>query len=1083
MQHSYQSYPRFKSWIFSTFVLILLSAFSGPVASAEKPTAPPGNSGLKPGAIIKHKGNSTAITGGPFLTDPSKRHPREIATGFVREHKDVFGLSEEHLQQLVERKTTSSGHNGASHVYLEQVIEGHRVSGMVMTVNIDKHGRIVSAGGPVAKGKPTGVEFLTGSEAVWYAGQAAGIFIPALNPLASRGAQQRWENTFANVRFPNPVTAELVWLEISPDELRLTWETDFEIDGSRWLQSFVDAETGEVLQQHNRYLEAGPEGTVYTGQHPEDSGPRAVTPFTGINGTWVSDRFSTGNNVLAYRDLADDDDGASGNVLSTPASPDPDYQHFNFPWTNAWRTTADEESVAALDADLSAVITQLFYYTNVMHDWLYGYGFDEASGNFQVDNFGNGGSGNDPVKAEAQDGWDFGCIDDKDDDDPTNDEAIRCRNNANFATPGDGSSPRMQMYMWAPSRPYGDGSMDGDVIAHEYGHGVSNRLVGGGSLGNAMVNGSLGEGWSDIISFLKWGDTTVGEYVTGNSTRGIRRVAYDTSNQLYSDYNPNAGSPHPNGEIWATMVYDIRAELGINETAQLVIDGMKSTVASPDYMDARDGIITADALNNAGANYCMLWRVFANRGLGLNATFNPASSSSPTNNFDLPAVCVPTADAGGAYVTDEGTDVVLDASASTAGSDPSGDEIVQYEWDFDNDSQYDDATGVSPTFTMVGDNNVFAIGLRITTEAGITDEDSTTITVDNVTPQVSLQPVTASSENAAIQLDWSVSDAGWLDLLTATVDWDDGLGPQPLSGSLENVRPDATLSGLTAHTYGDNGVYTIEVCGSDDDGASACSNVDATISNVDPTAVLAEELYIAHADEDVVVEGNSTDPGSDDLTAIWDWDITDLDPAESNVLSLVNPPDPDPAKSPSIQPRDVDWSESHAYSTACLYDLAFTVSDDDGGDAEDTAVVIVTGNESTIYGSGWWMNQYRNKNPNDFETVQLVCFLKITSFLSDVFEEVNSPLTTRAHAVNVLFVKGNNGSDEELFDEQLPAVWLNFANGAFDLDTLVDTDGDDIPDTTFEDTVRAAEAVRLDGTATREELLAQKDILESLMIL
>jgi len=45
-----------------------------------------------------------------------------------------------------------------------------------------------------------------------------------------------------------------------------------------------------------------------------------------------------------------------------------------------------------------------------MHDWLYGYGFDEASGNFQVDNFGRGGSGGDPVLAEAQDGWDFGCL-------------------------------------------------------------------------------------------------------------------------------------------------------------------------------------------------------------------------------------------------------------------------------------------------------------------------------------------------------------------------------------------------------------------------------------------------------------------------------------------------------------------------------------------------------------------------------------------------------------------------------------------------------------------------------------------------
>ena len=113
----------------------------------------------------------------------------------------------------------------------------------------------------------------------------------------------------------------------------------------------------------------------------------------------------------------------------------------------------------------------------------------------------------------------------------SDDDDIRCLNNANFGTPGDGSSPRMQMYMWAPGRPYRDGDVDGDVIAHEYGHGVSSRLVGGGTLGynGGDQRGALGEGWSDVVSYLKWGDAVVGEYVTGNSTTGIRSVAYDNS--------------------------------------------------------------------------------------------------------------------------------------------------------------------------------------------------------------------------------------------------------------------------------------------------------------------------------------------------------------------------------------------------------------------------------------------------------------------------------------------------------------------------------------------------------------------------
>ncbi len=67
----------------------------------------------------------------------------------------------------------------------------------------------------------------------------------------------------------------------------------------------------------------------------------------------------------------------------------------------------------------NAAITNLFYWTNIIHDVTYQYGFDEASGNFQQNNYGNGGAGNDPVNAEAQDG------------------SGTC--NANFSTPGDGS--------------------------------------------------------------------------------------------------------------------------------------------------------------------------------------------------------------------------------------------------------------------------------------------------------------------------------------------------------------------------------------------------------------------------------------------------------------------------------------------------------------------------------------------------------------------------------------------------------------------------------------------------------------------
>ena len=65
---------------------------------------------------------------------------------------------------------------------------------------------------------------------------------------------------------------------------------------------------------------------------------------------------------------------------------------------------------------------------NIMHDFSFHYGFDEAAGNFQFSNYSGDGIGGDYVNAEAQDG--------------------SGTNNANFATPPDGTNPRMQMFRW-----------------------------------------------------------------------------------------------------------------------------------------------------------------------------------------------------------------------------------------------------------------------------------------------------------------------------------------------------------------------------------------------------------------------------------------------------------------------------------------------------------------------------------------------------------------------------------------------------------------------------------------------------------
>lgn len=446
----------------------------------------------------------------------------------------------------------------------------------------------------------------------------------------------------------------------------------------------------------------------------------------------------------------------------------------------------------------------------------------------------------------------------------------------------------------------------------------------------------------------------------------------------------------------------------------------------------------------------------------------------------------PVADAGGPYVTNEGTDVGLTAAGS---SDPDGDALT-YEWDLDNDGDFDDSTSQTPTFSLVGDNAVRTVRVRVTDSFGSASTDSSTVTVNNVRPVVaSLSNDGPKPENTAVSISGVISDPGWLDTLTATVDWGDGGGAQPLAGALENSRPDATLTfSNVVHTYGDDGVFTVTVCGLDDDGASTlpCGVTEVTIQNVDPTAVIdltgtvgvnGIDTFVAHEGQVIPFTADSFDPGSDDRTTTWDWGDGAPSPDTTTVSlndGLFNP-DPDP--SPSINPRTVTDPEPHAFGDACFYTVTFGAHDDDLGSAFDQVAVIIAGSASQQRGAGYWQTQYRPR-PTAFTEARRQCYLAITRFMSTVFNE-HRLLDTVAQAFDVLAINLNSGSATEKLDRELLAAWLNFANGAFDLTELVDTDGDGVADTSFASVMATAESVRI-GPSSDAQKLAQRDILQEI---
>ena len=479
------------------------------------------------------------------------------------------------------------------------------------------------------------------------------------------------------------------------------------------------------------------------------------------------------------------------------------------------------------------------------------------------------------------------------------------------------------------------------------------------------------------------------------------------------------------------------------------------------------GAITGDVTGNCGD---FLNVTGNNDEESVHMTFRVIMSKSPPN-----------ADAGGPYTTPEGTSILLDAGGTTDADD----DITEYAWDLDGDGDCDDGGNSKfALFNTVGQDGVTTVKVCVTDAIGLTDEATTTVTVTNVAPALDLLSNSPNDENSATTVSGTISDPGWLDPLSATISWGDGTGTQPLSGSSENDQPDATFTFSATHVYGDNGAFVVEVCGSDDD-TSTCQQVTIQSDNVPPTATIntsgaadvnGTPTFIVHEGQPLAIAGRSVDPGSDDLTLGWNWG--DGTPPLSN-LFLVNPPLPDPAVSPSVQPRDRTDPRTHVYAAACAYLIGFSSNDDDAGSAATSANVIIVGNGST-FGAGVWRHQFRYYNTGngqtDFTAAKLTCYLEIARYMSLVFDEAVA-MSNFVQAEDVLWT--NQTSDmRELFDQQALAAWLSFADGAIEYSQLVDTNFDRVADTPFLTAMATAEAVRLNPASTPAQIEYQKRILD-----
>jgi len=729
-----------------------------------------------------------------FLSEPTEGPAIDVAMGFLQNHQQDLGLTSGDFDDHLVSNQYVSRHNGVTHIYLQQRLDGVQVHNGILNINVMPDGRILNLGnrwvgdlaGKVANRSAALSPELAVDKAAVHLGLHRKTPLTMIDNLG--GSSQDVVFTDGGISL-DEIPVGLVYQKMDDGSVRLAWNVRLRLDNQEnWWNVRIDASTGEALAKNDWIAKDSYRVVEIPGADPDGSPPAIVTdpadatasPFgwhdtNGVAGAEFTD--TRGNNVNAQDDL--DANNTGGSRPDGGATLD-----FDFPI---------DLSMAPINY-LDAAIVNLFYWNNIIHDVMYQYGFDEPAGNFQENNYGNGGLGSDPVEADAQDG--------------------SATNNATFGTPSDGANPRMSMFIWTfpfpnfltvnspgsiagdyqasaaafgPAATVGgttadleevndgaattsdgcealigftsgrialidrggcpfvqkvnnaqnagaiaaiivnnaagppitlggtdpgvtipsgmvsmadgatiraelpgvnttfrnqgaatpvdrDSDMDTTVVAHEYGHGISNRLTGGPAASGCLgTQEQMGEGWSDFYGLVftaQAADTAdqargIAPYLRYQppTGAGIRRFPYSRDTAINPDTFSSLGItglavPHGVGSVWTAMTWDLYWNLvddhgfnpdiygdwttgGNNRAIQLVTDGLKLQPCSPGFVDGRDAILAADLALTGGADRCAIWRAFGARGMGMTASSGSVNVlGDETENFDIPSDCL-----------------------------------------------------------------------------------------------------------------------------------------------------------------------------------------------------------------------------------------------------------------------------------------------------------------------------------------------------------------------------------------------------------------------------------------------------------
>ena len=396
------------------------------------------------------------------------------AIQYFENHREEWELPYLESYQLRLKNTVKDAHSGAVHLYFTQTYHGYEIANTQFAVHFSKEGKVVYANKNllnIASGAVDPFFQINQKSAILSkVGQHLNIPINKNKLQFQQQSKNVWITSGENIA-SQPIYLSKVILPNEKGEFIPSWQVAIEpIGGSDFWNIYLDAKEGNIIQKNSWTVHCSPRSlsepiSISGSKAPTSSlihesfslpslesslskhqplitsstapqylvfplpienpllGEREIvymplneaSPFGwhDTDGQEGPEYMETrGNNVHAFLDRDANDQPDSLTVKGTD-----DYL-FEFPFDLTMEPHLVQE----------AAVTQLFYANNFLHDFSYRYGFDEMAGNFQENNYGKGGLGDDPIMANAQDGSGY--------------------NNANFSAPPDGMRGKMQMYLW-----------------------------------------------------------------------------------------------------------------------------------------------------------------------------------------------------------------------------------------------------------------------------------------------------------------------------------------------------------------------------------------------------------------------------------------------------------------------------------------------------------------------------------------------------------------------------------------------------------------------------------------------------------